>query len=229
MEVDRITEGSIPRYTYYMDESGFSGMSVIGWLAIAPGAQQTVREHLLGFREKLAADPVLPIPFEWPLHAVDLAGGRGAPLHMRPGHGPDARMKEAFREVIARVLDELAGLSGVSVGAVYRRHATREQLYRDLVPLLNARHAALGIPARIHFDGNGTEQGLKRAHRGLPDEERYIDRELVLEPSWASPLLQAADLVAYTAFQSVIRRESRHFLWDWYARRLPEAEGPYLL
>ncbi|MFE6555844.1 DUF3800 domain-containing protein [Streptomyces sp. NPDC004096] len=44
--------------------------------------------------------------------------------------------------------------------------------------------------------------------------------------SYASQTVQAADLLAYTAYQTVLRHSGKRLMWHWWPTLLPNAYGP---
>ncbi|MGW1978739.1 DUF3800 domain-containing protein [Streptomyces sp. NPDC001889] len=223
------TREDSPVSLYYLDDSGDSRMAVAGWLRVDVRAWRDAERMWKALRGELHADPDLNIQADDTLHAVNLAGGRGRPLHTIPGRGPTDAEKTRFRNVIQRGLRTVAAMPGVTAGAAYRAGATREELYTALVMELNRRHRTVDSFAMLCVDGNGTEHTLREAHRRLPHSDRHIIEDPFFAPARGKHLLQAADFVAYTAFQSVVGHTRRDFMKGWFAELLPAAEGPIAL
>ncbi|GAA1196252.1 hypothetical protein F4556_004699 [Kitasatospora gansuensis] len=228
-----------PSSVYFVDDSGDSRkLAVLGWVEVdldsSPSGLDTVLSGWQTFRAELQADPYLNILPSDGLHAVDLAAGRGRPVYgvVRP-LGSSA--KQPYRDVIRRALVAIDSLVGVRVGSAYRVGEpgdsfgrTKQDLYEALVQHLNDRHAAAGTYASVVFDGNGTESGLRGAHRRLRGPRHIIGGPHLI-PARDHDLLQMADLVAYVAFQELTRDERRRFLWDLLTGLIREAEGPLRL
>ncbi|MFQ6197819.1 hypothetical protein [Streptomyces sp. NPDC000405] len=221
------TRPSLPDSIYLLDDSGNADMSFFGFIRV-PWVQGWSDVHVAwtAFLEKLQVNPHFTYGAGGPLHAVDLVAGRGRLLHPEAGPAPTNRQKSAAAQVVFQGLEALAKVPGLAVGAVYRHGATREDLYADLVEMLNNQHAHAGTSCQFIVDGNGTERALRAAHRRLPADRRHILGDPLLVPARQTPILQAADFVTHAAFQSVARHPRRSFMWDWYLRVFPEAGAP---
>ncbi|MFD7107512.1 hypothetical protein [Streptomyces celluloflavus] len=178
------------------------------------------------FLEKLQFSPEFSYTPGYPLHAVDLLGGRGRLLHPEGGPAPGSERKREAAGIVLQGLEALAQVPELTVGSVYRRGATREALYADLVEMINNWHAEAGSSCRFIVDGNGTEKALRDAHRRLPSDRRYVLGDPQLLPARGTPLLQAADFVAHAAYQFLVRYPARAFMWDWYPRVFPKSGLP---
>ncbi|MFD7836961.1 hypothetical protein [Streptomyces sp. NPDC059761] len=219
-----------PDRDHFIDDGG-DGRTVIHFvsLGIDRAHRPAAERHWSDFRDELEVDPRLLIPASSPLHAVDLAAPRGEHAHRSRSTSP-ADHRRHMREVILRGLRVIAGMPGVRVRAVYRETLDyardRPALYAAFVGELNAELAADGTYGRLTVDGNGTEVALRGAHRALPAAGRYIVGDPVFEPAKSRDLLQAADFLAYAAYQAVAKKNSRAFMWHWFATTLRDAEGP---
>ncbi|MGG8407247.1 hypothetical protein ACM614_11785 [Streptomyces sp. 12297] len=225
----------LPSSIYLADDSGDARrLAVIGWIRIELGRVSDASAHWLRFRSALAADPYLDIPTDSPLHAVDLAAGRGRPVRGVP-RPPGTSAKDPYRHVVRRALEAIGSMPATGVGSAHRAGApgvpfgdVKLGLYEAWVRHLNDLHAAAGSRAFIVFDGNGTESGLRRAHRRLVGR-RHVIGDPVLVPAPRNPLLQAADQVAYAAFQQLALQPRREFMHTWLAEGVPHAAGPLAL
>jgi hypothetical protein len=118
--------------------------------------------------------------------------------------------------------------SELSVGTAYRRtaargtmyQAQREQAYAALVAHVDARLGALGEFGMIFMDGDGTATGYYNAHRALKLAHRNIIEDPLFVPAHRSAWVQMADLVAWTAYQSLLRHPGKRFAWPWYDQYL---------
>ncbi|WP_329359091.1 DUF3800 domain-containing protein [Streptomyces sp. NBC_01483] len=221
------TRPPLPDSLYFVDDSGNSNTSVFGFLRVPQvDGWSTAEAAWTTFLKELQLNPYITYAPDYPLHAVDLVAGRGRLLHPVGGAAPTKRQRTEAANIVLQGLRTLARVPGLAAGAVYRRGATREDLYADLVNIINNLHAAAGSSCQFIVDGNGTERVLRAAHRRLPADRRHVLGDPLLVPARQIPLLQAADFVAYTAHQSVVRIPSRAFMWDWYRQVFPEASAP---
>ncbi|MER6220935.1 DUF3800 domain-containing protein [Streptomyces sp900105755] len=230
-----MTIAPLPPSIYFVDDSGDSRqLALLGWLRVDLGHSSGPIGHWQAFRSELHADPYLDIRPGDRLHAVSLAGGRGRPVYGVP-RPPGTSPKQPYREVIRRALTTIGSMPAVTVGSAYRMAEpgrqfghVKQELYETWVQRINAAHATAETHAFVIFDGNGTETGLRRAHRRLPGP-RHMIGDPCLIPARHNPLLQAADQIAYTAYQQLARQPQRRFMWDWLKELIPHAEGPLQL
>ncbi|MEV7305844.1 DUF3800 domain-containing protein [Streptomyces microflavus] len=212
---------------YYLDDSGNRDISLFGFFRVPWVEGPSVADaQWSAFLEKLKFNPDFSYTPGYPLHAVDLLGGRGRLLHPEGGPPPGLQRKREVAGIVLQGLETLAQVPELTVGSVYRRGATREALYADLVEMINNWHAEAGSSCRFVVDGNGTERALRDAHRRLPSDRRHVLGDPELFPARGTPLLQAADFVAHAAYQFLVRYPARAFMWDWYPRVFPESSLP---
>ncbi|MET9877259.1 DUF3800 domain-containing protein [Actinacidiphila glaucinigra] len=219
--------GPLPDSLYFLDDSGNSDTSVFGFLRVPQvDGWSTADAAWATFLKELQVNPHITYTPDYPLHAVDLVAGRGPLLHPPGGPPPTRRQRAEAAKIVLQGLRTLSQVPGLAVGAVYRHGATREDLYADLVDMVNNWHARDGSSCQLIVDGNGTERGLRAAHRQLPPNRRHVQGDPLLVPARQIPLLQAADFVAHSAHQSVVRLPSRAFMWDWYRQTFPKVSAP---
>jgi hypothetical protein len=95
---------------------------------------------------------------------------------------------------------------------------------------------ALGIDRRLFLgdlqgimvidgEGDGSCRFYTRLFRSLDLSGRQLIAVPFFQPSDESQWIQIADMVAYAAYQSVIRRPGREFCWTWYENHI-DPEGP---
>lgn len=228
-----ITTAAAPLRLYYVDDSG-DGRKIVAFAALGVDLDHSddAMRQWLAFRAELSADARLLIPTTAPLHAEELAGVRGRHVHRARTADRELHRRHT-REVILRGLHTVARFTGVRVRAVYRETddyaRDRPDLYAALLRQIDAELAATGRHGVLIVDGDGTEAALRRAHRSLSEAGRRIVGDPLFVPARENHLLQAADLVAYSAFQNIAKRENRRFMWDWFGEVLPGADGPRAL
>ncbi|MEU6171249.1 hypothetical protein ABZ832_04920 [Streptantibioticus parmotrematis] len=225
----------LPPSIYFADDSGDARqLALLGWIRVDIARSSSTLAQWQAFRSELHGDSYLDIRPGDSLHAVALAAGRGRPVSgvRRP---PGVSTKQPYQDVVRRALTVVGAMPGVSVGSAYRDGEpgssfgqTKQGLYEAWVQRINAVHAAAGTYALVVFDGDGTELGLRRAHRRLPSP-RHVLGDPHLTPARHNPLLQAADQVAYAAYQQLARQPQRRFMWHWLKEFVPQADGPLQL
>lgn len=230
-----MTTAPLKSSIYFVDDSGDARrIAVLGWLRVDLGSCAGPLGHWQAFLSELYADPYLDIRPGDSLHAVSLAAGRGRPVYgvRRP---PGTSAKQPYREVIRRALAAISFMPGVAVGSAFRTGEPgihygqlKQDLYEAWTRRVNTAHAAAGSHAFIVFDGDGSEAGLRRAHRCL-GEPRHVVGDPYLVPARRNTLLQAADQVAYSSFQQLTRQPHRRFMWEWLPELIPKVEGPLQL
>ncbi|MGW5401455.1 DUF3800 domain-containing protein [Streptomyces sp. NPDC003952] len=221
--------GATPHRDYEVDDGGDGSTRILfAALGIDRPYRATAERLWQEFRAQLAADPRTLIPAHIALHAVELAGPRGQFRHVR-GSSPEYHRRH-MQEVILRGLRVIAAMPGARVHCVHRETTDyardRPALFAALAHDLNAELAEDGTHGRLIVDGDGREVSLREAHRTLSPEGRYLVGDPVFEPARTRDLLQAADFLAYAAYQAVAERESRRFMWHWFAETFPDAGGP---
>lgn len=226
-------ESAAPLRLLYVDDAGDSRRTtVFASLSLPLDRMEAAKRGLLRFRSELEADPALGIPIDASLHAQDLVGARGRHVH-RPGHADQGTHRDNCRGVILRGLRAVAELPGARVTAVYRETddygRDRPALYRAWLARINAELAASDEYGVVILDGDGTERPLIAAHRELPDGGRRVLGDPLFQSARINYFLQAADQLAYAAYQSVAKRPEREFMWDWFGAALPWADGPCAL
>ncbi|MCQ8828780.1 DUF3800 domain-containing protein [Streptomyces malaysiensis] len=129
---------------------------------------------------------------------------------------------------------QISAMPGTRAGAVWRNTTKKGRAYYDertavyaaLLADIDSRLGADGDHGIIVMDGTGTDRSYQREHRKL----RLAARNIVEDPwfidSRTSQPVQAADLLAYTAYQVVQRHPGKDYMWDWWSRQLPDAAPP---
>ncbi|WP_328484844.1 DUF3800 domain-containing protein (plasmid) [Streptomyces sp. NBC_00377] len=216
---------------FYIDDSGAveTGYVVYGWAAIDLEHWSAAMRCWLDFRKKLYADTGVPADFE--LHATKFLQGRGSPSTDPQWN----RVKSNRGRVLQNALSAVATMPGTRVGAVWRQttktgsdyHAERSAVYERLLLGLDRTLGVDGDHGIIVMDGDGTDGSYQRGHRKLKLATRHIVEDPWFIGSHGSQPVQIADLLAYTAYQSVLQHPGKRFMWNWWNNLLPAAKGPY--
>jgi hypothetical protein len=222
-----------PLRLYFVDDGGDARTTTcFAALGIDLSHASAANQQWRNLRADLFADARLEIPVDSPLHSVKLAGARGRYVH-RSRSTDRVTHRKHCQEVILRGLQTIADMPGARVRAVYRETddygRDRPALYGALLRRLNAELAQQETYGVVIVDGDGTEDALRRAHHDLPEAERHIIGDPIFRPAHELDLLQAADMLAYAAYQSIAKRPSREFMWHWFGSTLPGAHGPSAL
>lgn len=203
---------------FYVDDSGApeTGYAVYSWCEVAISDWTGALADWLAVRAKLTADHQIPKNAE--LHATELVNGRGRPSLDDSFNRSKARRRQAMDEVIAA----LSAASWLSVGTVYSQGPKREhrsektRVYEELVALIDQRLQATGDHGILIMDGDGTDPSYLTAHRQLDLGTRNLIEDPAFQHSHRSQWVQIADLVAYSAYQSLMQLPEKRFAWPWY-------------
>ncbi|MEV3966897.1 hypothetical protein AB0K68_01900 [Streptomyces sp. NPDC050698] len=216
-----------PGSVYFTVLSGGPDMSVAGWLHMPYAALESKEATDVwgGFREELYADPALNIRRGDTLRARKLAAGQGRPRFPSAHRGPNRAEQWSYRHVLRRGLGVVARLPGTTVGSARGRGMSATATTEAVLGELSSRHArdrssALAL-IRTPADTTWYEltPGPVPAAPSLVRSAPYASAE-------AGGLLEAAEFVAYCAYQHYARSHHRRFLWDWLPELLPGAARP---
>lgn len=216
---------------YYVDDSGdpTKGIAVYSWIEVDTAQAAEATTVWLRFRQQLFESHQIPTDFE--LHSTDFLAGRGHPS----SEGKMNHSKTARHEIFVDALKIIGDLPGVSVGAVYRKSSRRRNAFAEAMRDAFCR-LALGIDRRLFLgdlqgimvidgEGDGSCRFYTRLFRSLDLSGKQLIAAPVFQPSDESQWIQIADIVAYAAYQSVIKRPDREFCWTWYEDYI-DPEGP---
>ena len=209
-----------PVRLFYADDSGAedTGIVVFSWIECGIGDWRVGLRGWLDLRKDLYARHGIPPAYE--LHATKFVRGVGNPSTNAGWN----RRKQNRSQVMREALTSIGGSSELGIGTAYRRtaargvayQAQREQVYDALVAHLDARLSAAGEYGMIFMDGDGTATGYYDAHRALKLAHRNIIEDPLFVPADRSAWVQMADMVAWTAYQSLLRHPGKRFAWRWY-------------
>lgn len=213
-----------PIRLFYVDDSGAedTGFVVYSWIECGVGDWRHGLRSWLDLRKDLYARHGIPPAYE--LHATKFIRGVGNPSTSAGWN----RRKQNRSQVMRDALSTISSTSELGIGTAYRRttargaayHAQRGQVYDVLVTHLDTRLGTAGEYGMIFMDGDGTAAGYYNAHRALKLAHRNIIEDPLFVPAHRSAWVQMADLVAWTAYQSLLRHPGKRFAWPWYDRYL---------
>ncbi|MFD5049618.1 hypothetical protein [Streptomyces tendae] len=206
--------------------SGDSDMLVAGWLRVAGDAvtSKTAVTAWADFREQLSVDPALNIRRGDTLRARKLAAGQGRPRPSSTRRGPSKAEQWGYRHVLRRGLTAIASLPGTTVGTARTGPATPtateavlKRLAKDAGPSVSGAAVIRTTAATASWYDLATASPLA--------VDRHSDTAAHISAGTDS-LLEAAEFVAYCAYQFLARRYNRRFLWEWLPELLPDATKP---
>lgn len=216
---------------YFVDDSGDSakGIAVYAWIEVDTAQATEAMAVWLRFRQQLFESHRIPTDAE--LHSTDFLGGRGRPSMEDKVN----QSKVVRREIFVSALKIIGDLPGVSIGAVYRTSPHRRSGFTEAMRDAFCR-LVLGIDRRLFLgglqgimvidgDGDGSCHVYTRLFRSLNLSGQQLIAGPFFQPSYDSQWIQIADMVAYTAFQAVIKRPDRQFCWSWFEDYI-DPEGP---
>ncbi|MFI2377073.1 hypothetical protein ACH5AO_18650 [Streptomyces sp. NPDC018964] len=217
-----------PRSVYVVALSGGPDMAVAGLLQMSYEALESKDPVSTWdeFREELYADPALNVRRGDTLRARKLAAGQGRPRLTSIQRGPSRAEQWGYRHVLRRGLKVIARLPGTTVGTALGAGMSTAATTAALLEGLSSRHREDGSAALV----------LIRAHTSVTHWYELTPRpaptapDLLQGPPYAlaaaDGLLEAAEFVAYCAYQHHARSHNRRFLWEWFPELLPGALRP---
>ncbi|MFI2761071.1 hypothetical protein ACH5A3_19725 [Streptomyces echinatus] len=205
-------------------------MSVAAWLHLDAEALESKAAVTAWaeFRERLYADPTLNVRRGDTLRARKLAAGQGRPLMTSARRGPSRAERWGYRYVLRRGLEVVAGMPGTTVGTALTEGATVAATADALLKQLARRHRARSTPTFAVVRTNTAAPTWYDITTSRQASHAMSGPDNTPEAAEVT-LLEAAEFIAYCAYQHHARRRNRRFLWQWFAEALPDAEGPLAL
>lgn len=205
---------------FYVDDSGApeTGWIIYSWIECAIVDWNEGLRCWLDLRKTLFADRRIPPSYQ--LHTTKFLNGRG-----NPSTDPTQNAsKQIRRQVIEQALGTIGGTPVLGVGTAYRHTAARGKLYARertrlyelLVARLDSRLTAAGELGIVFMDGNGSDGSYHAAHRALKLRHRRLIEDPQFLPAHKSQWVQMVDIVAYSAYQGLLRHPAKQFAWNWY-------------
>jgi hypothetical protein len=222
-----------PGRIFYVDDSGAEETGIVSasWIECSAHDWQSVRGKWLDMRRRLYTTCAVPASTE--LHSTHFVGGRE-----NPSNDPEFnKSKKRRHEAMELILDALSGCAALQVGTIYRRtdkrgsdfNKERIDLFGQLIGHLDTRLNEAGEIGMIYVDGRETPPHRKefrsRHRNNIIEEPNFCLAERV-------QLLQAADVVAWTSYQSILRHPNKEVIANWYDTYLRGRDvhnGPMLM
>ena len=217
-----------PRSIYVTALSGGPDMAVAGWLHLSHEALESKApvSAWAEFHEELYADPALNVRRGDTLRARKLAAGQGRPRLTSVQRGPNRAEQWGYRHVLRRGLKVIARLPGTTAGTARGAGTITAATTAALLEALSSRHREDGSAAlaliRTHTGVIHWYELTPRPAPAAPDPVQGPPYALAA----AGGLLEAAEFVAYCAYQHHARFHNRRFLWEWFPELLPDALPP---
>lgn len=210
----------------YVDDSGAedTGFIVYGWVQVRPSRWAEGLQSWLELRRRLARDFAVPVSQE--LHATKFVNGRSEistdpPPRFLQGGAID--WKGLGHEVMVECLSTIGRCPAFEVGAAFHHTSHRKARYAEekfatytgLVHHVDRELAVRRSLGAIVMDGG--DPHYRDSHRTLDLSTRHLIEDPFSHDSAVSQWTQVADLVAYAAYWSLVRPESKSFGWQWYS------------
>lgn len=218
----------LPEGAYVTVLSGGPGMSVAGWLQMSYEALESkeVIDVWDEFREELYADPALNLRRSDTLRARKLAAGQGRPRFPSARRGPSRAEQLSYRHVLRRGLEVIARLPGTTVGTARGRGMSAAATTEAVLGELSSRHTRDRSSALALIRTNSAVTAWYDLTPAPAPAAPALVRGAPYAAAEAGGLLEAAEFVAYCAYQYHARFHNRRFLWEWLPELLPAASQP---
>ncbi|MFD5741060.1 hypothetical protein ACFXJM_27550 [Streptomyces massasporeus] len=203
-------------------------MSVAGWLQVSYEALESkaVINVWDEFREELYADPALNLRRGDTLRARKLAAGQGRPRFPSARRGPSRAEQLSYRHVLRRGLEVIARLPGTTVGTARGRSMSAAATTEAVLGELSSRHTRDRSSALALIRTNPAVTAWYDLTPAPAPAAPALVRGAPYAAAEAGGLLEAAEFVAYCAYQYHARFHNRRFLWEWLPELLPAASRP---
>ena len=206
----------------YVDDSGAeqTGFVTFSWLSVTTHQWVGALSDILDWRSELVT--LYQIPKKYEIHSTNFVNGRG-----RPSMDESWNRRKSLRwGVYDEAFTRFAEWEWLSHGTVYSKTTARrtgyelekQRVYGCLVESLDEWLRSRGEYGILIMDGNGTDSGYTAAHRKLDIESRALLEDPSFQSASGNQWVQLADMLAYSAYEAVVRLEEKRFAWDWYSR-----------
>jgi hypothetical protein len=213
-------------YLIYADDSGDKLSSFYAAVLVPVASWSPALRQWLAFRKWMYRQHKVPADYEW--HSYQWLDGKGVP-DPEDSDNPVNHSTNLRREIAEKAMKQVRLLSQLGVGIVTCETpgAVKAEAYAamlDEVDNLLFKQSAHGV---VVVDGGADglpDPHVRAAHRKLDLRTRRVAEDGWLQPARMNQLVQAADLVAHTAYQATRKKDSRRYMWGWYPDYLHEME-----
>lgn len=217
-----MSSAASPVRLIYVDDSGAEAGGVVSysWVSVCADDWNMGLQEVLAWRTWMRDEHGIAKAYE--LHMTKFANGRGNPSTF----GDVWNRRKANRSfVIDATFERFSRWSWMRAGTIFARTTAkregyrdeRARVYRELLDKLEDELATAGEWGIVYMDGDGTDPSYRRAHRDLDIGSRRILEDPSFQHSHLSQWIQIADVVAYAAYQHVLRLPEKRFAWDWWS------------
>ncbi len=199
---------------FYVDDSGDERLTTFTAVSVPVQSWTIGLDSWLGWRRHLHTTHDVEVRTR--LHAADWVAGRGRPSRDTAA-AINVRKPIRWQEYV-RALGTISAMPEVKVVTVAAVGDQRKPAYRVLMYWIEELLRAGEDWGLVVIDGDNPE--LRTMHRELDIATRRIVEDPWKRDARESQWPQIADFVAHAAFQSIVRRKSRAFMWEWYEQQL---------
>ncbi len=199
---------------FYVDDSGDERMTTFSAIGVPVERWNAALGHWLAWRRRLRREHGVDVDYR--LHATAWVAGRGRAA-TNPRSDLDRSRPARWREYVS-ALQALAVEPSLSIVTVTHPGVDRPSAYRLLLRRITVLLDDAGSYGLVVVDGDNEE--LRTLHTELDHDSRRIVEDPWKRDARESQWLQAADFVAFAAYQHMARRPERAFMWHWYEQCL---------
>lgn len=191
---------------YYVDDSGDERLTTFSAIGVPVERWIAALDRWLAWRRRLHDEHGVDVQYR--LHATAWVAGRGRAATV-PQSELDRSKPARWREYVA-ALQALAAEPDLVILTVAKDGADRAGTYR-LMRHINSLLENADDHGLVVVDGDNEE--LRTLHAELEPASRRILEDPWKRDARESQWLQAADFVAFAAYQQLARRPRRAFMW----------------
>lgn len=210
----------------YIDETGDEAQIMHTALLVPCLAWGSCAKAWLRWRTQAHKRFGVPASFEF--HASELLHGNGLdalPLFEdKSGERVEPKIKTSRGiqfELYEKSIKTIGILKGLRIISCHQHGTDRMASYRQLLQAMDAFLEEEDAHLLALVDGQDVGHGA--AHRGLGLSSRRIVEQPWMNESHSNQFIQAADFVAYAAFQHVAKQPGKQKLWPLYETWLSNA------
>jgi hypothetical protein len=199
---------------FYVDDSGDERLTTFSAIGVPVERWNAASAQWLAWRRWLHVEHGVDVQYR--LHATAWVAGRGRAA-TDPRSDLDRNRSVRWREYVA-ALRAISAERDLAILTVANHGVDRPATYRLLMREIDGLLQDAGDHGLVVVDGDNEE--LRTLHAELEPDLRRIVEDPWKRDARESQWLQAADFVAFAAYQHIARRPQRAFMWDWYEQCL---------